>query len=111
MVLDCIDSLKFFQQRTLRVTLVSFFKNLRFNEHIDKTANKVNRIMGFSNMDKNPFLTFYKYLARSHLDYRNLVFNPITVQRNVNKFWKTSMQRCTFGSPELNGITYKKRLS
>ena len=62
---------------------ILFKKNLKFDEHIDNTVSKVNRIIGlikrkFTYMDKDLFLTLYKSLARSHLDYRNLVFYPAT---------------------------------
>ena len=53
---------------------ILFKKNLKFGEHINNTVNKVNRIIGlikrkFTYMDKDLFLTLYKFLARSHLDY------------------------------------------
>ena len=62
---------------------ILFKKNLKFDEHIDNTVNKVNRIIGlikrkFTYMDKDLFLTLYKSLVRSHLDYGNLVFYPTT---------------------------------
>ena len=62
---------------------ILFKKNLKFDEHINNTVNKVNRIIGlikrkFTYMDKDLFLTLYKSLARSHLDYENLVFYPTT---------------------------------
>ena len=71
---------------------ILFKKNLKFDEHIDNTVNKVNRIMGlikrtFTYMDKHLFLTLYKSLARSHLDYGNLVFYPTT--KNTDKPWRT----------------------
>ena len=58
-------------------------KNLKYDEHINNTVNKVNRIIGlikrkFTYMDKDLFFTLYKSLARSHLDYGNLVFYPTT---------------------------------
>ena len=60
---------------------ILFKKNLKFDEHIDNTVNKVNRIIGllkrkFTYMDKDLFLTLYKSLVRSHLDY--LSFNAVT---------------------------------
>ena len=47
-------------------------ENLKFDEHVDTTVNKMNRIMGI--YGQRSVLTLYK----SHLDYGNLVFYPTT---------------------------------
>ena len=57
---------------------ILFKTNLKFDEHIDNTVNKVNRIIGlierkFAYMDKNLFVVLYKTLVRFHLDYGNLI--------------------------------------
>ena len=62
---------------------ILFKKNLKFEEHIDKFVNKGNRISGlsrkkFTHIDTSTFLTLYKSLVRSHLDYVNLIFYPTT---------------------------------
>ena len=62
---------------------IMFNKNLKFDEHIDSTVHKVNRIIGlikwkFTHMDKDLFLTLYKSLVMSKLDYGNIVFYPTT---------------------------------
>ena len=69
-----------------------FKSNLKFDEHIDNTINKVNRIIGlikrkFKFIDKDLFLTIYKSLIRSHLDYGNLICYTL-LQRNTNKSLK-----------------------
>ena len=69
---------------------VLFKSNLKFDEHIDNTINKANRIIGlikrtFKFIDKDLFLT-YKSLIGSHLDYGNLI--STLLQRNTNKCWK-----------------------
>ena len=51
---------------------IMFDKNLKFDEHIGSTVNKVNKIIGlikrkFTHMDKDLFLTLYKSLVRSKL--------------------------------------------
>ena len=61
---------------------VLFKSNLKFDEHINNTVNKVNRIIGlirrkFTYMDKSIFL------VRSHLDYGNLIFYPSTKKKNT----------------------------
>ena len=70
---------------------ILFKKNLKFDEHIDKVVNKVNRISGlvrrkFTHIDKSTFLTLYKSLVRSHLDYGNLIYYPTT--KNASRSWK-----------------------
>ena len=66
---------------------ILFKKNLKFDEHIDKVVNKVNIISGlirrkFTHIDKSTFLTLYKSLVRSHLDYGNLIL------RSASRSWK-----------------------
>ena len=65
------------------MTLAYYLKDLilKFDEHINNTVNKVNRILGLIKRKltfKDLFLTLYKSLARSHLDYEKLVFYPTT---------------------------------
>ena len=60
---------------------VLFESNLKFYEHIDNTINKVNRLISlikrkFKFIDKDLFLTLYKSLIRSHLDYGNFDLLP-----------------------------------
>ena len=62
---------------------ILFTNNLNFESHISSTVNKVNRIIGlirrkFTHMDKSLFLTLYKALIRSHMDYGDLVYYPHT---------------------------------
>ena len=92
---------------------ILFKKNLKFDEHIDNTVNKVNRIIGlikrkFTYMDKDLFLTLYKSLVRSHLDYGNLVFYPTT--KKYKQIVENAQRRATRLVPELCGLIYKERL-
>ena len=92
---------------------ILFKKNLKLDEHINNTANKVNRIMGlikkkFTYMDKDHFLTLNKSLARSHLDYGNLVFYPTT--KKYKQILENVQRRATHLVPELRGLTYNERL-
>lgn len=62
---------------------ILFKSNLKFDEHISSLVNKANRIIGlikrkFNYIDKDSFLTLYKALVRSHLDYGNLIYFPVT---------------------------------
>ena len=70
---------------------VLFKSNLKFDELIDNTINKVNPVIGlikrkFMFIDKDLFLTLYKSLIRSHLDYGNLICYITT--KNISKCWK-----------------------
>ena len=92
---------------------ILFKKNLKFDEHIDNTVNKVIRIIGlikrkFTYMDKDLFLTLYKSLVRSHLDYGNLVFYPTT--KKYKQILENAQRRATPLFPELRGLTYKECL-
>ena len=56
---------------------------MKFDEYIDNTVNQVKRIFGvikrkFTSIDKDLFLTFNKWLVRSHIDYGNIIFYPTT---------------------------------
>ena len=92
---------------------ILFFKNnLNFDEYINKTGNKVNRIIGnqrkFTYIDKELFLTLYKSLVRSHLDYGNLVFYPNA--KKYKQILENAQRRATRLVPELRGVTYKECL-
>ena len=94
---------------------ILFKKNLKFDEHINNTVNKVNRIIGlikrkFTYMDKDLFLTLYKSLVRSNLDYymETLVFYPTT--KKYKQIVENAQCRATRLVPELRGLTYKERL-
>ena len=92
---------------------VLFKSNLKFDEHINNTVNKVNRIIGlirrkFTYMDKSIFLTLYKSLVRSLLDYGNLIFYPST--KKNKQILENAQRRATRLVPELRGLSYSERL-
>ena len=73
----------------------------------------MNRIIGlikrkFTYMDKDLFLTLYKSLVRSHLDYGNPVFYPTTKKYKQNL--ENAQRTATRLVSELRGLTYKERL-
>ena len=87
---------------------ILFEQNLKFDEHIDSTVNRVNRIIGlikrkFTYMDKNLFLTLYKSLVRSHLDYENLIFYPTT--KKYKQILENAQRQATRIVPELQGMS------
>ena len=93
-----------------------FKTNLKFDEHINNTVNKVNRIIGlfkrkFTFMDKSLFLTLYKSLVRYHLDYGNLIFYPTTKKYMYRQILENVQRRATRLVPELRGLSYRERLT
>ena len=92
---------------------ILFKSNLKFDVHIDNTVNKVNRIIGlikrkFKYIDSELFLTLYKSLIRTHLDYGNLIFYPTT--KKYKQVLENAQRRATRLVPELRGLSYKERL-
>ena len=83
---------------------IMFNRNLKFDEHIDSTVNKVNRIIGlikrkFTHMDKDLSLTLYKSLVRLKIDYGNIVFYPTT--KNNIQVLENAQRRASRLIPEL----------
>ena len=92
---------------------VLFKSNLNFDEHIENTINKVIRIIDlikreFKFIDKDLFLTLYKSLIPSHLDYGNLIFYPTT--KKYKQVLDNAQRRATKLVPELRGLSYRERL-
>ena len=87
---------------------ILFKKNLKFDEHVNNTVNKVSGIIGlikrkFTYMDKDLFLTLYKSLARSHLDYGNLLF--YSTIKKYKQILENAQRKATRLVPELRGLT------
>ena len=92
---------------------VLFNSDLNFENHMNNVVNKVNSIIGlirrkFTYMDKSLFLTLYKSLIRSHLDYGNLVYFPVT--KKYKQLIENAQRRATRLVPELRGLSYPERL-
>ena len=92
---------------------VVFEDNLKFNKHITVTVNKANKLLGmvkrtFSFMDKELFLTVYKSLIRSVLDYGSPVWNPST--KKYRQLLENVQRRATKIVPELKELSYQERL-
>lgn len=92
---------------------IQFTRTLSFDDHINNLVNKVNKITGlirrtFKFMDKSLFLTLYKSLIRSHLDYGNLVYYPST--KKNKQIIENAQRRATRIVPELRGLNYEQRL-
>ena len=87
---------------------ILFKSNFKFDEHIDNTVNKVNRINGlikrkFKYIDSELFLTLYKSLIRTHLDHGNLIFYPTT--KKYKQVLENAQRRATRLVPELRGLS------
>ena len=93
---------------------VLFKSNLKFDEHIDNTINKVNRIIGlikrkFKFIDKDLFLTLYTSLIRSRLDYGNLIFYPTT--KKYKQVLENAQRRATRIVPRIERTVIQRATS
>ena len=62
---------------------VTFTPDLKFSKHIASAANKASRVVGsirrsFRYIDKSMLVQLHKSLIRSHLEYANTVWSPIS---------------------------------
>ena len=94
--------------------LAIWFQNtLKFEEHINYVVNRANRLVGlikrtFKSLDRDSFLTLYKSLVRSILDYGGSVYYPYT-KKNIQLI-ENIQRRATRILPELKGLSYGERL-
>ena len=93
---------------------ILFTSNLNFDKHISSIVNKANRVIAlirrkFTYMDKNLFLTLYKALVRSTLDYGNIIFHPST--KKNKQMLENVQRRATRLVPELRDLSYIERLA
>ena len=75
--------------------------------------NKTNQLIGlikrsFSFMDKELFLKLYKTLVRTHTDYGNSIWYPIT-KKNKQAI-ENLQRRATKIVPEIKDLSYEERL-
>jgi len=87
---------------------------LKFNKHIDDKICKAYSFLGilkrnFTYLDKDAFITLYKVLVRSHLEYAVQVWSPYTVAY-IKKIEKVQM-RATKLITCIKHLTYAERLS
>ena len=64
-----------------------FQDNMKFYNHITYVVNRCNKLLGlikrmFKSLDKESFLTLYKSLVRSIIDYGGSVYFPKT-KKNI----------------------------
>ena len=92
---------------------VRFESSLKFNKHVLDVVNKTKRLTGmikrtFSCMNRSMFLTIYKSLIRSIVDYGVTVWYPSS-KKNIQMI-ENIQRRATRIVPDLKGLSYEERL-
>ena len=92
---------------------VTFEKSLKFNKHVMEVVNRTKKLTGmikrtFSFLNRSLFLTLYKSLIRSIVDYGVTVWYP-TTKKNIQLI-ENIQKRATRIVPELRGLSYTQRL-
>ena len=92
---------------------VKFHSSMKFESHISSVVNKTNQLIGlikrsFSFMDKELFLKLYKTLVRTHTDYGNSIWYPVT-KKNKQAI-ENLQRRATKIVPEIKDLSYEERL-
>ena len=92
---------------------VMFDRQLLFDSHIENAINKANRTLGvikrtFSYLDKDIFLKLYKTLVRPHLEYGNVIWNPLLKRQST--LLEKVQRRATKLLKDINHLSYGKRL-
>lgn len=93
---------------------VTIDNKLNFSVHIYDKINKAYRLLGlikrvFSNITKEVFITLYKSLVRTQLEYANPVFNPS--QKGLIADLEKVQKRATKMIPECRNLPYNERLN
>ena len=111
-LLDKDGKLKSLPKDTTEKNLGIWFQNnMKFNEHITYVMNRCNKLLGlikrtFKSLDKESFLTLYKTLIRSILDYGGSVYFP-TYKKN-KQIVENVQKRATKLLPELKELSIKR---
>ena len=68
---------------------VTFDTHLNFNKHIELAIGKANRMLGlirrtFNYLNKDVFIKLYKSLVRPHLEYGNIIWNPVLKRQSIS---------------------------
>ena len=92
---------------------VTFDERLEFNKHIENVIGKANQMLGlikrtFSYLNKNTFLKLYKSLVRPHLEYGNIIWNPIYKKQSASI--EKVQRRATKLLKECKEMSYAQRL-
>lgn len=92
---------------------VKFESSLKFNKQVLDVVNRTKRLTGmvkrtFACMNKSMFLTIYKSLIRSIIDYGITVWYPSS-KKNIQLI-ENIQRRATRIVPELKRVSYQERL-
>ncbi|MEW8547692.1 MAG: reverse transcriptase family protein, partial [Candidatus Thiodiazotropha sp.] len=92
---------------------VIFENSLKFNKQVMDVVNRTKRLTGmikrtFRYMNKSLFLTVYKSLIRSIVDYAITIWYP-TTKKNI-QLVENIQRRATRIVPELRGLSYTQRI-
>ena len=93
---------------------VTFDDKLNFNKHIETAIGKANKMLGlikrtFSYLNKDTFIKLYKSLVRPHLEYGNIIWNPLLKKQSVSI--EKVQRRATKLLRQCRQMTYQERLN
>ena len=86
---------------------------MKFDNHITYMVNQCNKLLGqikrtFNSLDVESFLTLYKNLVRSIIDYGGRVYFPKT--KKNTQLLENIQKHATKILPEFKDLTYTERL-
>ena len=92
---------------------VIFDNGLRFDLHINESINRANRLLGmiyrsFTYLDTFIFITLYKMLIRSVLEYGNCIWSPLYKRQSIAI--EKVQRRATRLLPTAQLMSYEERL-
>ena len=92
---------------------VMFDQHLSFDLHIHECVNRANRMMGiifrsFVTLNKQIFLSLYKSLVRSVLEYGNVIWSPLFKRQSICV--ENVQRRATRSINEISHLCYEERL-
>ena len=92
---------------------ITFNEKLDFSTHMSTIVKKANQMLGlvkrtFENIEPKAFITLYKAMVRSHLEYANCIWRPYK-KGEIQSIEKVQ-RRATKCINELSNMTYTDRL-
>lgn len=108
-----INGIKLDRVHTFKDLGVTFDTKLKFTNHVNNVVNKANSVLGvikrnFQYLSKESFVTLYKAMVRSHLEYAVSVWSPL-YQEDVKNLERVQ-KRATKLIRELKDLPYRERL-
>ncbi|CAC5380825.1 unnamed protein product [Mytilus coruscus] len=98
------------EEKDLKVT---FDPNFKFDKHITNCVNKAQRVLAlisisFDYLEKDMFITLYKSIIRSLLEYSTTMWSPY-LKKDIRKTEKMQ-RRATKLVPSIRNLSYVERL-